>query len=67
MVFCPMRLFLLDVYKRQVRINVEIPKSLNSKQKQALREFEATLGVKNYEKRKGFFERIKESMKGEDL
>ena len=49
-----------------VRVNVEVPKSLNARQKQALRDFEGTLGAKNYEKRKGFFERIKESMKGED-
>lgn len=47
-----------------VRVNVEVPKSLTGKQKQALRDFEGTLGDKNYEKRKGFFERIKESMSG---
>ena len=32
---------------------------------QALRDFEATLSERNYEKRKGFFERLKDSMKGD--
>lgn len=49
-----------------VRVTVEVPKSLNNKQKQALRDFENTLSDRNYEKRKSFFERIKESMKGEE-
>lgn len=49
-----------------VRVTVEVPKSLTGKQKQALRDFESSLGERNYEKRKGFFERLKENMKGED-
>lgn len=49
-----------------VRVAVEVPKSLNSKQKQALRDFEGTLSDRNYEKRKSFFERIKDSMRGDN-
>ena len=49
-----------------VRVTVEVPKSLNNKQKQALRDFEGTLSDRNYEKRKSFFDRIKESMRGEN-
>ena len=49
-----------------VRMIVEVPTGLSGKQKDALREFEKTLGAKNYEKRKSFFDRIKESMKGDD-
>lgn len=49
-----------------VRANVEVPKSLSAKQKQLLRDFEESLGDKNYEKRKSFFSRIKDSFKNED-
>ena len=49
-----------------VRVSVEVPRSLNSKQKQALRDFEETLSERNYEKRKGFFERLKDTMRGND-
>lgn len=49
-----------------VRVTVEVPKSLNNKQKQALRDLEGTLSDRNYEKRKSFFDRIKESMRGEN-
>ncbi len=49
-----------------VRVTVEVPKSLNNKQKQALRDFEGTLSDRNYEKRKSFFDRIKESMRGDN-
>ena len=49
-----------------VRMIVEVPTGLSGKQKDALREFEKTLGAKNYEKRKSFFDRIKELMKGDD-
>jgi len=48
-----------------VRVGVEVPRSLNGKQKQALKDFETTLSERNYEKRKGFFERLKDTMKGE--
>lgn len=43
-----------------VTINVEVPKNLNKKQKEALEAFEATLDEKNYEKRKSFFDKIRD-------
>lgn len=43
-----------------VTISVEVPKNLSKKQKDALEAFEATLDDKNYEKRKSFFDKIKE-------
>ncbi len=43
-----------------VTINVEVPKNLTNKQKDALEAFEATLDEKNYEKRKSFFDKIKD-------
>ena len=46
-----------------VHINVEVPKNLSKKQKDALEAFEATLDEKNYEKRKSFFDKIKEKFK----
>ncbi|WP_312645011.1 molecular chaperone DnaJ [Hydrogenoanaerobacterium sp.] len=49
-----------------VKVTVEVPKNLNNKQKQALKDFEELANDKNYEKRKGFFEKIKDAMKGED-
>ena len=42
-----------------VRIVVEIPKSLNTRQKELIREFERTAGEKNYAKNKSFFEKLK--------
>lgn len=44
-----------------VRVNVEIPRGLTGKQKEALREFDKLTGEKNYEKRKSFFEKIKDN------
>lgn len=49
-----------------VRVTVEVPKSLNAKQKQALKDFDALSTEKNYEKRKGFFDKLKDAMIGED-
>ena len=43
-----------------VKINVEVPKKLSKKQKEALEAFENTLDDGNYEKRKSFFERLKD-------
>lgn len=40
-------------------VNVEIPKGLNDKQKQLLREFAAESGQKNYSKHQSFFKKIK--------
>ncbi len=44
-----------------VRVNVEIPSNLSKKQKELLKTFEASLNDKNYEKRKSFFDKIKDS------
>lgn len=43
-----------------VTINVEVPKNLTKKQREALEAFEDTLDEKNYEKRKSFFDKIKD-------
>ena len=45
---------------QMVRITVEVPKNLTKPQKDALLAFEEKLSEKNYEKRKGFFDKIKE-------
>ncbi|MDE6666307.1 MAG: molecular chaperone DnaJ [Ruminococcus sp.] len=42
-----------------VKIYVEVPKNLTKKQKDLLREFEASLSDKNYAKRQSFFEKLK--------
>lgn len=42
------------------RITVEVPKSLSSKQKESLKAFEESLGEKNYQKRKTFFDKVKD-------
>ncbi len=41
-------------------ISVEIPKNLNAKQKELLRQFEESMGEKNYQKRQSFFEKLKD-------
>lgn len=46
-----------DMY---VKCEVEIPKKLNKAQRDALKKFEGTLKEDNYEKRKGFFKRLKD-------
>ncbi|MEG0894889.1 MAG: molecular chaperone DnaJ [Oscillospiraceae bacterium] len=46
-----------DLY---VTVIVEVPKGLNRQQKEALKNYESTLTEKEYEKRKGFFDRLKE-------
>lgn len=42
-----------------VKINIDVPKNLSSKQKDLLRQFEAASSDKNYSKRKGFSDLIK--------
>lgn len=42
-----------------VKIYVEVPKNLSKKQKDLLKEFEASLSDKNYAKRQSFFEKLK--------
>ncbi len=44
-----------------VKVNVEVPANLSKKQKELLNAFEQSLNDKNYEKRKTFFEKIKDS------
>ena len=46
-----------------VRVNIEDPTNLSSKQKDALREFDGQCSDKNYNKRKGFFDKLKDFMK----
>ena len=43
-----------------MRVKIEIPKRLNNKQKELLREFDGTTGDREYEGRKGFMDRVKE-------
>ena len=43
-----------------VRVEVEIPKKLTRTQREALKNFEASLKEENYEKRKGFFKSLRE-------
>lgn len=42
-----------------VRMNIEIPRNLNSKQKNLIKEFNAALGDKNFSKLKSFREKLK--------
>ncbi|MBP0979313.1 MAG: molecular chaperone DnaJ [Oscillospiraceae bacterium] len=43
-----------------VKVNIEVPKNLNNKQKEQLKAFEETLNHdKNYSKRKSFFDKLK--------
>lgn len=44
-----------------VKVYVEIPSNLTKKQKDALKEFETSLNEHNYNKRKTFFDKIKEA------
>ena len=42
-----------------VRVTIEVPKNLTDKQKEILQEFDSATGEKNYQKRKGFFDKLK--------
>jgi molecular chaperone DnaJ len=42
-----------------VKMNIEIPRSLNTKQKNQVKEFDAMLGDKNFSKQKSFREKLK--------
>ena len=44
-------------------MSVEVPKHLDAKQKDLLKEFEAISGDRNYEKRRSFFDKLKEGFK----
>ncbi len=43
-----------------LRVKVEVPKRLNNKQKELLRQFEETTSDKEYDNRKSFMDRVKE-------
>lgn len=43
-----------------VKVTIEVPKNLTKKQKEILQEFEQNQTEKNYQKRKGFFDKIKD-------
>lgn len=43
-----------------VKVHIEVPRSLSEAQKDILREFEKTLTEKNYQKRRTFFDRLKD-------
>ncbi len=45
---------------QMVKVTVEVPRNLNKRQKQALQEFESTLDDRNYEKRTGFMDKLKD-------
>ncbi|MEA5012499.1 MAG: molecular chaperone DnaJ [Angelakisella sp.] len=44
-----------------VRVVIEVPKGLSRTQKDKLKEFENSLSEKNYNKRQGFFDKLKEA------
>ena len=49
-------------FREQVlRVVVEVPKNLSSEQKKLLRSFEEATGEKNYQKRRSFFDKIKDA------
>ncbi len=48
-----------------VRVVVEVPQSLSNKQKDLLRDFEKSMTDRNYAKRRSFFDKIKDSFKGD--
>ena len=50
-----------------VKVNIEVPRNLSSKQKEALKEFDSlTSDNMKYEKRKNFFDKLKDFMSGRD-
>ena len=46
-----------------VKIEIEVPKHLNSEQKKKLKEFGDLLGLENFQNKKSFMDKIKEKMK----
>ena len=46
-----------------VKVNIEVPKKLNDKQKALLREFAEISGDESHEQRKGFFDKMKDAFK----
>ena len=49
-----------------VKVTIEVPKSLTTKQKQALKDFEQLCTDKNYGNRKSFLNKLKGVIKGDD-
>ena len=45
---------------QSVKVVIEVPKNLNSKQKQLIRDFDSAVSEKNYQKRKGFMDKLKD-------
>jgi len=45
-----------------VKVNIEVPKGLNKTQKEKLKDFEASLSDKNYNKRQGFMSKLKDML-----
>ena len=48
-----------------VRVNIEVPKNLTSRQKELLREFENSTTDDNQAQRKSFWDKVKDAFKGE--
>ena len=46
-----------------VKITIEVPKNLTSKQKEILKQFDEASGSANYQKRSSFFDKIKKREK----
>ena len=56
------RLHRTDRGNQYVKIYVEVPKNLTKKQKDLLKQFEASLTEKNYAKRQSFFEKLRSKL-----
>ncbi|MEE5993086.1 MAG: molecular chaperone DnaJ [Oscillospiraceae bacterium] len=48
-----------------VRFYIEVPRNLSKKQKELLKEFENSLEDRNYAKRQGFFDKLKDLFRGQ--
>lgn len=47
-----------------VRVSVEVPKNLTAEQKKLLKSFEEATGDKNYQKRRSFFDKLRDAFNG---
>ena len=57
------RLYRSDRGDHYVKVSVEVPKNLTKDQKAKLKAFEDSLTEKNYQKRQGFFDKLKDKFK----
>jgi len=48
------------------RVTIEVPRNLNHEQKELLRKFDSSTSDKNYQRRKGFFDKLKDLFGGEN-